>query len=244
MSNIVLEQLSKVYAEGESEEVRAVNGIDLAIEKGEFVAIVGPSGSGKSTLLNLIGGLDTPTEGHVYIDGVDTLGLDDKKLTRIRREKVGFVFQEFNLLPVLNALENVMLPLRYLKVGTREREQRAADALEQVGLSKRAKNRPSQLSGGERQRVAIARALVTKPALVLADEPTGELDTLNTCRIIEVMRDLNKELEQTFAIVTHDPMVAGYARRVVTLRDGKVESDIPGEAADLNCEEGDQGPTI
>ncbi len=244
MSNVVLKQLSKVYAEGESEEVRAVNGIDLEIEKGEFVAIVGPSGSGKSTLLNLIGGLDTPTTGHVYIDGVDTQGLDDKQLTRIRREKVGFVFQDFNLLPVLNALENVMLPLRYLKVGTREREKRATDALELVGLAKRTRSRPSQLSGGERQRVAIARALVTNPALVLADEPTGELDTLNTCRVIEVMRDLNKELDQTFAIVTHDPMVAGYVRRVVTLRDGKVESDIPGEAADLKCDEGDQGPSI
>lgn len=177
---------------------------------------MGPSGSGKSTLLNLIGGLDTPTTGHVYIDGVDTQGLDDKQLTRIRREKVGFVFQDFNLLPVLNALENVMLPLRYLKVGTREREKRATDALELVGLAKRTRSRPSQLSGGERQRVAIARALVTNPALVLADEPTGELDTLNTCRVIEVMRDLNKELDQTFAIVTHDPMVAGYVRRVVS----------------------------
>ena len=237
MSNIVLEQLSKVYAEGGSEEVRAVNGIDLAIEKGEFVAIVGPSGSGKSTLLNLIGGLDVPTDGHVFIDGVDTQGLNEKELTRIRREKIGFIFQEFNLLPVLNASENVQLPLRYLKVPAHEREKRAADALELVGLTNRAKNRPSQLSGGERQRVAIARALVTSPALVLADEPTGELDTVNTCRIIEVMRDLNDKLEQTFAIVTHDPMVAGYTRRVVTLRDGKVESDVPGDAADLHCDD-------
>lgn len=238
MSNIVLEQLSKVYSEGASEEVRAVNSIDLAIEKGEFVAIVGPSGSGKSTLLNLIGGLDVPTDGHVFIDGVDTQGLNEKELTRIRREKIGFVFQEFNLLPVLNASENVQLPLRYLKVSAHERERRAAEALEMVGLTNRAKNRPSQLSGGERQRVAIARALVTGPALVLADEPTGELDTVNTCRIIEVMRDLNDKLEQTFAIVTHDPMVAGYTRRVVTLRDGKVESDVPGDAADLHCDDG------
>jgi putative ABC transport system ATP-binding protein len=239
MSNIVLEQLSKVYAEGGSEEVRAVNGIDLDIEKGEFMAIVGPSGSGKSTLLNLIGGLDVPTGGHVFIDGVDTQGLSEKELTRIRREKVGFIFQEFNLLPVLNASENVQLPLRYLKVAAHEREKRAMEALEMVGLTNKAKNRPSQLSGGERQRVAIARALVTNPALVLADEPTGELDTVNTCRIIEVMRDLNGELDQTFAIVTHDPMVAAYTRRVVTLRDGKVDSDVPGEAADLKCDDGD-----
>jgi putative ABC transport system ATP-binding protein len=237
MSDIVLKELSKVYAEGDSEEVRAVNGIDLEIEKGEFLAIVGPSGSGKSTLLNLVGCLDVPTSGHVFIDGVDTQGLSEKELTRIRREKVGFVFQEFNLLPVLSALENVELPLHYLKVGAREREKRASEALEMVGLTKRARNRPTQLSGGERQRVAIARALVTSPSLVLADEPTGELDTVNTCRIIEVMRDLNDKLEQTFAIVTHDPMVASYMRRVVTLRDGKVESDVPGEASDLHCDD-------
>ncbi len=239
MSNIVLKGLSKVYAEGETEEVRAVNGIDLEIEKGEFLAIVGPSGSGKSTLLNLVGGLDVPTEGHVLIDGRDTQGLSEKELTRIRREKIGFVFQEFNLLPVLNASENVQLPLRYLKVGTRERERRAAEALELVGLSKRARNRPSQLSGGERQRVAIARALVTGPALVLADEPTGELDTVNTCRIIEVMRKLNDTLNQTFAIVTHDPMVAAYTSRVITLRDGQVESDLAQAAADLHCDDGE-----
>jgi putative ABC transport system ATP-binding protein len=239
MSDIVLKELSKVYMEGDSEEVRAVNGIDLEIEKGEFLAIVGPSGSGKSTLLNLVGCLDVPTSGHVFIDGVDTQGLSEKELTRIRREKVGFVFQEFNLLPVLSALENVELPLHYLKVGAREREKRATEALEMVGLTRRAKNRPTQLSGGERQRVAIARALVTSPSLVLADEPTGELDTVNTCRIIEVMRDLNDKLDQTFAIVTHDPMVASYMRRVVTLRDGKVESDVPGEAADLHCDDDD-----
>ncbi len=241
MSDIVLEGLSKIYAEGEAEEVRAVNGIDLKIDKGEFLAIVGPSGSGKSTLLNLIGGLDTPTTGHVYIDGVDTLGLSGKELTRIRREKIGFVFQEFNLLPVLSASENVQLPLRYQKVPARERERRAAAALDLVGLSNKSRNRPAQLSGGERQRVAIARALVTSPALVLADEPTGELDTVNTCRIIETMRDLNDSLGQTFAIVTHDPMVAGYTRRVVALRDGTVESDMPQEAAELRCDEDDGG---
>lgn len=240
MANIVLEQLSKIYAEGDSEEeVRAVNGIDLSIDKGEFLAIVGPSGSGKSTLLNLIGCLDVPTSGHVYIDGVDTQGLDERELTRIRREKVGFVFQDFNLLPVLSAFENVILPLRYLKVGTHERERRAKEALGLVDLANRAKSRPGKLSGGERQRVAIARALVTNPSLVLADEPTGELDTVNTCRIIEVMRELNDKLDQTFAIVTHDPMVAGYTRRVVTLRDGVVESDLPQEAAELHCDDGD-----
>ncbi|MBU1671942.1 MAG: ABC transporter ATP-binding protein [Actinobacteria bacterium] len=237
MSSITLEDLHKVYGEGGGEEVRAVDGIDLSVDRGEFVAIIGPSGSGKSTLLNLIGGLDVPTSGRVEVDGMDTGGLSDRELTRLRREKIGFVFQEFNLLPVLNALENVQLPLRYLKVNPKERRERAMEALEKVDLVNRAGNRPSQLSGGERQRVAIARALVTTPALVLADEPTGELDTANTCRIIEYMRVLNRELEQTFAIVTHDPMVARYAGRVITLRDGRVASDEPGEDAPLTCDD-------
>ena len=227
--------LTKVYRT-DGLEVRALDGLDLEIEKGEFLSIVGPSGSGKSTLLNMIGCLDRPTDGHVYVDGVDTSALSGKELTRVRREKIGFVFQEFNLLPVLTALENVKLPLRYIGIGSRERDRLAREALEEVGLEQRAKNRPSQLSGGERQRVAIARALVTNPVLVLADEPTGELDTLNTCRVIEVMRDLNRETQQTFAIVTHDPMVAGYTRRIVSLRDGKVASDEPKEDADIVCE--------
>ena len=238
MSSIITQGLFKIYGEGEA-RVRAIDGVDLRVDKGEFLAIVGPSGSGKSTLLNLIGCLDVPTEGQVLIDGEETGGLSDRELTRIRRERIGFVFQEFNLLPVLSALENVQLPLRYLGVGSRDRARRAREALDMVGLADRAENRPSQLSGGERQRVAIARALVTRPALVLADEPTGELDTANTCRIIEEMRLLNREINQTFVVVTHDPMVARYARRVVTLRDGKVESDMPGEEAPLTCEPGE-----
>jgi len=205
--------------------VHAVDGIDLEIEEGEFLAIVGPSGSGKSTLLNLLGCLDVPTSGGVVFDGVETGKLSQKGLTRLRREKIGFVFQEFNLLPVMTALENVKLPLRYLGVGGRERDKRAMDALEMVGLTNRAKNRPTQLSGGEKQRVAIARALVTHPSLVLADEPTGELDTVNTCRVIEVMRELNSRLKQTFAIV-----------RMITLRDGKVVSDDPQEAKEPSCD--------
>jgi len=227
--------LRKTYGEGEA-VVHAVDGINMSVEVGEFVAIVGPSGSGKSTLLNLLGCLDLPTEGHVFIDGEDTAALSLKALTRVRRQKVGFIFQEFNLLPVLNALENVELPLRYQGVHAKEREERAAEALREVDLLNRAKNRPSQMSGGERQRVAIARALVTKPALVLADEPTGELDTVNTCRVIEIMRRLNDELKQTFAVVTHDPMVAAYARRVITLRDGHVSSDEPQEATPVACD--------
>lgn len=223
------------YGEGES-VVHAVDGIDLAIDKGEFVAIIGPSGSGKSTLLNLLGCLDLPTGGHVFIDGEDTATLSLKELTRVRRQKIGFVFQEFNLLPVLNAVENVELPLRYLGVHVKERRERALEALSEVGLEKRVKNKPSQMSGGERQRVAIARALVTRPALVLADEPTGELDSVNTCRVIELMRSLNDELNQTFAVVTHDPMVARYARRVISLKDGKVESDEPQDAEPIACD--------
>jgi putative ABC transport system ATP-binding protein len=226
--------LRKTYGEGEA-LVHAVDGISITVEKGEFVAIVGPSGSGKSTLLNLLGCLDLPSQGHVFIDSADTARLPASQLTRLRREKIGFVFQEFNLLPVLSALENIELPLRYLKVHSKEREQRAREALAQVGLENRAKNRPSQMSGGERQRVAIARALVTRPALVLADEPTGELDTANTCLVIEIMRRLNDELQQTFAVVTHDPMVAAYARRVISLRDGKVISDVPQEATPVQC---------
>ena len=233
MPAIKTEDLRKTYGEGES-VVHAVDGINLVMEKGEFVAIIGPSGSGKSTLLNLLGCLDLPSEGHVFIDGEDTAALSLKELTRVRRQKIGFVFQEFNLLPVLNALENVELPLRYLGVKTKERAARSMEALHEVDLVNRAKNRPSQMSGGERQRVAIARALVTRPALVLADEPTGELDTTNTCKVIELMRKLNDELQQTFAVVTHDPMVASYARRVVSLRDGQLVSDEPQDAAPIS----------
>jgi len=228
--------ISKIYHIGGS-EIRAVDGIDLRIEAGEFLSIVGPSGSGKTTLLHILGLLDSPDSGSVFLDGREVTGLPPRELTVLRREKIGFVFQEFNLLPVLNALENVELPLRYLGVSAPQRRRRALQALEMVGLAARAANRPSQLSGGERQRVAIARALVTDPVLVLADEPTGELDTYNTCRVIELMRDLNRETARTFAIVTHDPMVADYTRRIISLRDGKMEKDGAGPEAALSCED-------
>ena len=224
MSQVITRDITKVYQVGDS-EVHAVDGLDLAIDRGEFLSIMGPSGSGKSTLLNLLGCLDTPTTGQVLIDGVETGSLSSRQRTRLRREKIGFVFQEFNLLPVLNAVENVELPLRYLGVGSAERRRRAHATLEKVGLDERSKHRPSQMSGGEQQRVAIARALVTDPVIVLADEPSGELDTGNTRRILELMRDLNRDLSQTFAVVTHDPMVAEYTRRVVLMRDGKVAED-------------------
>jgi putative ABC transport system ATP-binding protein len=236
MNLITTRDLKKTYLMGDS-EVHAVDDISFSIDKGEFLAITGPSGSGKSTLLNLLGCLDAPTSGHVFIDGEDTSRLSSHELTRVRRESIGFVFQEFNLLPVMSALENVELPLRYLGKGARERDSLAREALEKVGLANRAKNKPSQLSGGERQRVAIARALVTNPTLVLADEPTGELDTYNTCRVIEIMRILNEDLGQTFAVVTHDPMVAGYTGRVISLRDGKIDSDATQQPAPLSCED-------
>jgi putative ABC transport system ATP-binding protein len=216
--------LTKVYRLGDT-TINAIDGLDLRIEKGEFLAIVGPSGSGKTTLLNLLGCLDVPTAGTVTIDGMETGKLSPSSLADIRREKIGFVFQEFNLLPILSATENVELPLRYLKVKPAERHRRAMEALDRVGLAERARNRPTQLSGGEKQRVAIARALVTEPALVLADEPTGELDTANTVKLMELVSDLNRGLDQTFVVVTHDPMVAERTKRTITLRDGRIESD-------------------
>ncbi|MDD3717830.1 MAG: ABC transporter ATP-binding protein [Actinomycetota bacterium] len=233
---ILARGITKTYRIGPV-EINAVDSLDVSIAAGEFLSIVGPSGSGKTTLLHLIGLLDTPTSGSISIDGMEAGDLSAKELTRLRREKIGFVFQEFNLLPVLRARENVELPLRYLKVPAPERYHRAMEALEKVGLGERANNRPGQLSGGEQQRVAIARALVTNPVLVLADEPTGELDTYNTCKVIELMRDLNRETGQTFAIVTHDPMVADYTRRIITLRDGKIASDSAGPEVEMRCDD-------
>jgi putative ABC transport system ATP-binding protein len=224
MSIVTTSGLKKVYTVGDT-TINAVNGLDLAIEKGEFLSIMGPSGSGKTTLLHLLGCLDVPTSGTVSIEGKETGDLKPTALASIRREKIGFIFQEFNLLPVLSAVENVELPLRYQKVKPAERRRRALEALAKVGLSERANNKPGQLSGGESQRVAIARALVTEPALVLADEPTGELDTTNTVRIMDLLRELNEQLDLTVAIVTHDPMVAERTRRIISIRDGKIESD-------------------
>ena len=204
--------------------VDALRGVDLSIERGEFVALVGPSGSGKSTVLNLIGGLDRPTGGEVWIDGVELGATDERTLTRHRREHVGFVFQTFNLLPRLTAKENVALPLMFSGVPRRERLDRARTLLENVGLGQRLTHRPGQLSGGEQQRVAIARALVGHPALLLADEPTGNLDTTTGAEIMALLKDLNQERQLTVLVVTHDPEVASFADRIVTLRDGRVQT--------------------
>ena len=215
--------LSKVYRRGAS-EVRAVDGIDLDVEAGEFMAIMGRSGSGKTTLLDLLGCLLRPTDGQLAIDGRSVIGASDGELATIRRERIGFVFQEFNLIPSLTAIENVLLPLRY---GPRrpDARARATDLLELVGLAERAGHRPTELSGGEQQRVAIARALVNEPAVILADEPTGELDSATSERLMATLRQLNGDRGVTIIIVTHDAGVAGATDRVVRLTDGRVVAD-------------------
>jgi len=220
MAIVDAQGLVKIYPMGTT-EVHALRGLDLTVEVGEYLSVMGPSGSGKSTLLNLVGCLDTPTEGTVVVDGVDVTRTPRSRLPAIRRKKVGFVFQQFNLLSHLTALENVCLPLRYADVGRREARERAATLLEHIGLGDRMTHRPLEMSGGEQQRVAVARALVNRPAIVLADEPTGELDSATAGEIMALMRSLNRE-GQTFIIVTHDPQVAAQTDRTVYLQDGTV----------------------
>ncbi|MGF1514272.1 MAG: ABC transporter ATP-binding protein [Elainellaceae cyanobacterium] len=215
-----LEQVCKTYGSGNT-EVRALDQVDLTIEAGEYCAIMGPSGSGKSTAMNVIGCLDRPTSGRYYLDEVDVAGLSDDELAHIRNRKLGFVFQQFHLLPQLAAIENVMLPMVYAGVSASERRDRAAHALEQVGLGNRLNNRPNQLSGGQQQRVAIARAIVNEPVVLLADEPTGALDTQTTQEVMEILRKLNSA-GMTLVMVTHEPEVAKLSRRVVWFRDGVV----------------------
>lgn len=217
--------LRKQYKMGKA-EVHALNGVSLSVARGEFISIMGRSGSGKSTLLNLIGCLDRPTSGSVTIDGLVVSALAPSQLPKIRREKIGFVFQQFNLLPTLTALENVMLPLRYAGVSSRERASRAREALARVGLKDRVQHRPPELSGGEQQRVAVARAIVTRPAIILGDEPTGELDTHTAREIIAMLHKFNREFNQTIIIVTHDPMIAERTDRIVRLTDGQIESEV------------------
>ncbi len=221
MAIVESRNLTKIYKMGAA-EVRALQGIDLVVERGEFLSVMGRSGSGKSTLLNLLGCLDRPTEGIIYLDGLEVTSLPKRRLPRIRREKVGFVFQQFNLLPSLTALENVMLPLRYSGVGKREGRRRAQALLEEVGLGDRMTHRPTEMSGGEQQRVAVARALINNPAIVLADEPTGELDTHTAGEIIGLLHELNERDGQTFIIVTHDPLVAESTDRTIYLQDGMI----------------------
>jgi len=215
--------LTRRYEMGDA-FVDALQGVDLTIARAEFVALVGPSGSGKSTVLNLIGGLDRPTSGQVWINGTELSASDERTLTRHRREHVGFVFQSFNLLPRLTAEENVALPLMFGSIPEKERRARARSLLGRVSLEQRLDHRPTQLSGGEQQRVAIARALIGQPALLLADEPTGNLDTGTGAEIMALLRKLNQEQDLTLLVVTHDAEVAAFADRVVKLRDGRVDA--------------------
>ena len=221
MSVIELQDVTRVYKIGEV-ETRALRGVNLTIEEGEFTAIVGPSGSGKTTMLQLMGCLDRPTGGRVHINGQDVTRLNPNKRADLRKGTIGFVFQFFALIPGLTAYENVELPLLLFGTKKAERRERVNELLEAVGISDRARHRPDQMSGGEQQRVAIARALATHPVLVLADEPTANLDTENGRQIMEIMVRLNQETGTTFIFATHDPRVIPFARRVVEVRDGKV----------------------
>jgi putative ABC transport system ATP-binding protein len=220
---IRLEGITREYLMG-SERVLALRGVDLEIGRNEYVAIMGPSGSGKSTMMNMLGCLDTPSSGQYWLNGQEVSTMADDDLARVRNREIGFVFQTFNLLPRATALANVELPLVYAGVSTRERKRRAESALERVGLGNRMDHRPNELSGGQRQRVAIARALVNEPSILLADEPTGNLDSATSVEIMRVFGNLHAQ-GQTVVLVTHEPDIAAHAHRVVVLRDGKVDSD-------------------
>ncbi|HET7088976.1 MAG TPA: ABC transporter ATP-binding protein [Anaerolineae bacterium] len=221
MSIIELENATKIYTLGEV-ETRALDGVSLSIEKGEFTAVVGPSGSGKTTLLQLIGCLDRPDSGTVKINGKDVTRFSANQRADLRREEIGFIFQFFALVPVLNAYENIELPLLLSGVNAQERRERVMELLKAVGMTDRAKHRPDQMSGGEQQRVAIARALAPRPSMVLADEPTANLDTDNGKQAMEIMQRLNEQTGTAFIFATHDPRVVAFARRVVKLRDGRI----------------------
>ena len=223
-SNIIeLKNLSKHYEMGEN-IVRALDGIDVKIKKGDFIAIVGPSGSGKSTMMNMIGALDLATEGEIFLDDEDIENLEESELAQIRGRKIGFVFQTFNLIPTLTALENVMLPMTFQGLGGEEKLERAEEILKKVGLEHRKNHFPNELSGGEGQRVAIARALANNPEVILADEPTGNLDSKTGKEIMKIFTDLNKK-GKTIILVTHDLDLTKYATKVLKLRDGKIEKE-------------------
>ena len=221
---IEIKDLYKIYNEGKESEVRALDGVTLHIDRGEFVAIVGQSGSGKSTLMNVLGCLDIPTYGEYHLNGTDVTSLSDKQLAHIRNREIGFIFQGYNLIQELDALENVTLPLIYQGVSVWDREDIAMEALEKVGMAERAHHRPSEMSGGQQQRVAIARAIATHPPIIMADEPTGALDSRTGRHVLEILRGLYRE-GTTSRLITHDDGIAATARRVVRLSDGKIIAD-------------------
>ena len=225
---IDIQNLYKIYNEGKESEVRALDGVTLQIDRGEFVAIVGQSGSGKSTMMNVLGCLDIPTYGEYFLDGNDINTLTDKQLARIRNREIGFIFQGYNLIQELDALENVTLPLIYRGVSVFDREDMAMEALAKVGMDDRAHHRPSEMSGGQQQRVAIARAIATSPPIIMADEPTGALDSKTGKHVLEILRDLYRS-GTTVLLITHDDGIAATAKRVVRLSDGKIISDNPQE---------------
>lgn len=220
---IHIENMKKIYNPGEN-EVRALDGIDLDIEKGDLVAIVGHSGSGKSTLMNMLGCLDTPTSGKYVLDGQDVASMTDNQLADVRNKKIGFIFQGFNLISNLDAVGNVELPLVYRGVSKNERKQLAMEALKSVGLEDRMKHKPNEMSGGQQQRVAVARAVAAKPPIILADEPTGNLDTKSTQEIMEILKELHRS-GRTVIIITHDEEIASQAHRVIRILDGRIEED-------------------
>ncbi len=221
---ISVKDLKKTYIMG-AEKVHALSSVSVDITSNEYVALMGPSGSGKSTLMNLLGCLDTPTDGSYRLNGTDVSSMDDGELAAVRNKEIGFVFQTFNLLPRLSALDNVALPLVYAGMSKAQRQERANDVLEAVGLGDRVHHKPNELSGGQRQRVAIARALVNKPAIILADEPTGNLDTKTSIEIMEIFEKIHQQ-GNTIILVTHEPDIAEHAHRIIRLRDGLVETDI------------------